>query len=363
MKFKFTIIILFLSSLCMGQKNNFLESLRIPINSRLDFRYLDYKNDTDNLSNDLRFQFSYFKIDVFGNIYDNLNFRLRYSPVTSSIGTSGISNEMQLANINYVSKNKRWYFELGKSFLNLGTNEEQYNGADVFSWSIIALNIETYLTGVSAEYRFRNGQNVGFQIMNGNKNIDNVVQSLEYNIYWFGKIGDLVNTYFSATAIMGSNESSTPFTFNGGLQWKINDYRLDTDAAVMYNFTNFYTNTLYYSFPIQLKKVVGKWSPYVKYVYNIVNPINDIPIEFNGDVINLEEAHLHTITGGIQYYPLEDKNFRFHLVSSYSFDNDLVKYAPTVIDPGNTRIGYNASFQVILGVRVNFDILNGLQSR
>jgi len=346
-----------------GNRSTFFEQLKIPVNTRLDFRYLDYERNSEDLPDDARFQFSYFKIDVLGNIVENLNFRLRYSPVTSTIGTSGVSNVIQLANLNYLTNNKRWYFELGKSFLKLGTMEEQYLGADVYAWSIIARNVEVYRTGLTAEYRFGNNQNIGFQILNGSLNENNAVQSLEYNLFWFGEIGEIGNTYFSATAILGPQQSTIPYTLNGGVQWKIGSYRLDTDVAVMYNFRNFYPETLYYSFPIQLARVEGKWSPTFKYIYNIVNPLKEIEIDFQGQTVELQQATLHTVSGGIQFFPLPEKNLRFHLVSSYSFDEDLVKYAPPIEDPGNTKIGYNAAFQIILGVRIDFDVLHGLRSR
>ncbi|MDA8595285.1 porin [Flavobacteriaceae bacterium] len=346
-----------------NEKPTFLEQLKIPINTRLDFRYLNYENNSDDLPDDARFQFSYFKIDVLGNVVENLNFRVRYSPVTSTIGTSGISNVIQLANLNYLTKNKRWYFELGKSFLKLGTVEEQYLGADVYSWSIIARNVEVYRTGFTSEYRFGNNQGIGFQILNGNLNENNAVQSLEYNLFWFGEIGEIGDAFFSATAIIGPNQNTTPYTLNGGVQWKLGSYRLDTDAAVMYNFRNFYPETLYYSFPVQLARVEGKWSPTFKYIYNIVNPLKEIEIDYRGEQVRLEQATLHTVSGGIQYFPIPQKNLRFHLVSSYSFDEDVVKYAPPIEDPGNTKIGYNAAFQIILGVRIDFDVLHGLRYR
>ena len=364
MKIRYLLLFVFISySIFAQKKSSFLDKISIPINTRMDFRHLDYKVNDEQFPNDTRFQFSYFKIDMFGQILPGFTYRLRYSPVTSTLGTSGINNIIQLANVGYETANKRWYFEAGKSFLAVGTAEQQYFGADVYNWSLIAYNIEVYRTGLSIQYRFGNKQNIGFQFMNGSPNEVESVDNFEYNLYWFGAIGELANTYFSATTILGKNQNTIPYTINGGLQWKIGSYTLDTDFSMMYNFRNFYPETIYYSTPIQLRRVKGKWCPIIKYIYNAVNPLNDVIIDFNGEQLIVDEVHIHTIGGGIQYYPIPSKDIRVHLVSTYTFDDDLVRYVPPIEDIGNTRIGYNAAFQIIFGARINFDVLNGLVNR
>ncbi|MGB0838170.1 MAG: hypothetical protein ACPGRE_08720 [Flavobacteriaceae bacterium] len=366
MKIKLFLIVFFVVHVVFSQKEegiNYLEKFQIPMHIRLDLRHLDYRQNSEDLQDDTRFQFSYFKIDMIGRITKNLGARLRFSPASNGIATNGLLSNVNLAHVDYTSDNGKWYFEVGKSFMFLGTAEQQYLGGDVYNYSIISNNLNVYKTGVTAQYTINEKQVVGFQVLNSEEDQEGAMQELEYNAYWFGKLGDKIDTYFSGTVILGQNQKEVPYVFNGGFKFRLGDYHLDTDAAILYNFPNFYKETMYYSFPIQLAKVDGNWSPIGKYIYNIVDPKENVPVTVNGDDLLIDVAHVHTVELGLQYYPKAGKNLRFHLVSSYTFDSDIVSYTPPNSDPNSSRFHYNAAFQIILGCRIAFDPLHGLWNR
>lgn len=362
-------ICLWIPIVLFGQSNlpkpmTFIDQVSMPVHARLDYSHLKFENPSSYLQDDNRFNFNYFKIDVHADFNPSFQFNFRWAPVVPNTTNNDLSGVVQIANIHYFSKNNKWLLSFGKDFVMFGTAEEQYYGADVYAPSIVDNNLEAYMTGVTIQYTIGNDQHLGYQLLNGDELNTGNLQSFENNLYWFGNIGKLVKTYFSATAVFGETERSTPYTLNAGFKWRISeDYRLDTDFAMAYNMVNFYEDTYYYSIPIQLARIRGKWSPLLKYSYNIVKPEEPFLIPDTDPQILIETAHVHMLGAAIQYYPYANRMFRFHLETNYSFDQDVLLYNPSPNDPGRLEGGLNAGFQIQLGFRIGLDLLHGLMLR
>ncbi|AZQ65225.1 hypothetical protein EI427_23715 [Flammeovirga pectinis] len=342
----------------------FKKNLSLTVDARMDFTHLGYQDDMNGVYNsDQRFQFSDFRIGMSGMLNKNFGFNFLYSPNASDIGEDNISDDILYANFTYLSDNGHWFFQAGKGFLNVGTAEQYYDPNDVYTYSIIGNNLGVYKTGVTVQYNTTSGQSFGAQVVNGNADSLGNQMNMEYNLYWYGFIvKDKINTFASATTIDDKSNLSTgtPYVVNLGLQWTLGDFIIDTDYAIAENMPNFYDNALYQSAPIKVMYNGKKFRPYIKYIYNNVNfndPNYQITLD-DGTVQDVENANVHTLEVALQYYPIEGKNIRLHLVGSYTTDANIMYGTPENNYP-DSRQHYNAQFQVMAGIRVGFDALKG----
>ncbi|NME71110.1 hypothetical protein [Flammeovirga aprica] len=176
--------------------------------------------------------------------------------------------------------------------------------------------------------------------------------NLQYNVYWYGFIKkDQIKTYVSYTFINDRSalSSNTPYAINMGIQWKYGQWVIDTDFAYTRNMPNFQDNAIYKSVPVKVMYNGQKFKPYIKYIYDQIDRIGDI-----NDEGLMENTNTHTVQLALQYYPIPNKNLRFHIVGSYSSDGNFIN-----LNPSHGDENYYNKMMLMAGVRVGFDILKG----
>ena len=179
----------------------------------MDYTYVDYEKNFGDYQTDQRFQFSDFLVQVEGLLTKNIGYNFRFVFNSSPPDISGISADVQYANITYTTTNKRWFFQAGKGFLNVGTVEQEYDPNDVYIYGVVGNNLGVYKTGVTAQYNSKNGQSVGIQVLNSSLDSIGKQNNFEYNAYWYGSlVKGKVLPFMSATTILGTNTTSvTPY--------------------------------------------------------------------------------------------------------------------------------------------------------
>ena len=331
----------------------FKKSISFTLDSRLDFRHIGYQNQFDYYANDQRFLFSDFRIGLEGNFNNSLGFEFLYSPYDSRIAVNKISGNILKANVTYRTQDNRWFFQAGRNFVKVGTIEQTYNPNDVYTYSVIGNKLDIFKTGITAQYNSPNGQQFGMQVVNANEDSLGNQLNLQYNFYWYGYIKkDKIKTYVSYTFIndRSSLSSNTPHAINMGIQWIYGQWIIDTDYAYTLNMPNFQDNASYRSIPVKVMYNGQKFKPYIKYIYDQINLFENNTDELNPS--NTTKAH--TFELALQYYPLQDKNLRLHLVGSYASDGNFSNSNPA---HGDER--YFNKLTIMAGVRVGFDILKG----
>ncbi|QZE13727.1 hypothetical protein K4L44_14330 [Halosquirtibacter laminarini] len=340
-------------------KSFFFDNLYMPVNARVDFNELHYEEDYKVFQDQQRFQMSNLIFGINGLLSNNVGFNFQTVYNSTQLNYNGILENIQCANVTYTTNDAHWFFSLGRFFLNVGTAEQSYNPSDVPMYSVIGNNLGVYKTGATFQYTTNTKQSFGLQVVNADN--PDYEQNMEYNIYWYGHIlPDKILTYMSFTTIQNSEVSRTPYAVNLGLQWLFGDIAIDTDYARVKNMTNFYTDATYTSVPIKLAYNGRHFRPYLKYIYNEVDfgdESFDIELE-DGTSQTIVNTAAHTIELALQYYPFDNKNFRFHLVGGYTSDGNISVSAPEG-SANNSRQHYNAKYQILAGICVNFDLLKG----
>ena len=349
-----------------GKYFNFIkENISIPINFRMDYTYVDYEKNFGDYQTDQRFQFSDFLVQVEGLLTKNIGYNFRFVFNSSPPDISGISADVQYANITYTTTNKRWFFQAGKGFLNVGTVEQEYDPNDVYIYGVVGNNLGVYKTGVTAQYNSKNGQSVGIQVLNSSLDSIGKQNNFEYNAYWYGSlVKGKVLPFMSATTILGTNTTSvTPYVINLGVQWVFDRMKIDTDYSVAHNMPNFYQNTTYTSVPVKILFDGDHFKPAFKYIYNKVKADDPLIIQDNEQNFTaISELDSHTFELALQYYPIKNKNLRVHLMGAYTTDQQLSQLTPNTGNNSFSRSHLDSQIQVIAGIRIGFDVLKGLSN-
>ncbi|WP_281615128.1 porin [Flammeovirga sp. SubArs3] len=341
----------------------FTSSLDMPINGRFDYRNIQFGNDIDGYVDDSRFRMSSLLFMLNGKINENFTFNYRQAFNQTGVDDSNLSNNIQVATINYTTDNKKWLFKAGKFFYGYGTMEQQYWPYDVYRYSYVNNNVRLWKTGVHAEHITASGQHIAFQVANGVNEIDSLgkqIQATQFNVYWWGHIvKDFIKVYSNVTTLSNYNlYDGMPFAFSLGLQWNFDTFWIDTDFITARNMPNFNKNGTYYSTPIKFKYNGKHFRPFIKLIFDqvmfdsendaviVTNPVTEKPeLVKNSLMITYEVA--------LEFYPWEDKDFNLHIVGTYADANNHY-FQQENTDP-SSRNEYNTQFQLLAGISFNFD--------
>jgi len=366
-KLVFTVFFISISIASYGQtvKERIKNSLSFTLDSRIDYVYQEMQIENSQDSQSQQFQFSDLLIQTSFSFTENLSLQFRYAPYPSDINSNGISDNIQYANISYTNSKKNWKFTLGKFFLNIGTAEQYYDPNDVYIYSAVGNNLGVYKTGFTVEYDTKNGQSFGAQIVNSNRvDQDDIQKEMEYNFYYFGSLADgKIIPLASFTTIPSTKiDPGYAMSVNLGVQWIFSKWHLDTDYAMAYNMPNFHQGLYYHSVPIRVLWNGDSFKPFVKYIYNHIESDSDFTtINIDSSAIQLSSEDYQTIEVGLQYYPIEHKNIRLHLVGNYSIDKPSILNSPSYPNP-NSKSHLDSDLQIFLGLRIGLDFLKGLNT-
>lgn len=136
--------------------------LKIDLDTRLDFKYAE-GNDPE-YSN---FNLQNMRLIVTGEIVPGIRYRWRQrlnKPTTANPDGSGQATDHIWVAFD-LGRRKDWTITAGKQFLQLGTYEFNYNGADTYLNTQVNSDFENTRIGIDAAYRFL-GQTLHLQFMN-----------------------------------------------------------------------------------------------------------------------------------------------------------------------------------------------------
>ncbi|MGB0777540.1 MAG: hypothetical protein ACPGR7_05880 [Flavobacteriaceae bacterium] len=335
------------------------KSFYLSLDTRFDYTYQTFESNVAAKKSLERFEFSDFILETGMHFSEQISMVFRYVPYDGKRDVDGLSDNFQYAYINLESKNKHWNLSLGKFFMQVGTAEQFYDPNDVFNYSIVSNNLGVFKTGVSLTYRTESKQLFSFQVVNSSVEEDSFRQKFEYNINYYGyllegKIAPLVS--FTSIPEIGA------YSVNAGIMWNFHPLHVDTDYAMAYKMPNFYDGIYYQSLPIRVSWNGRHFRPFVKYIANSMKSDSDsTQIIVDGNPIELSTYNYRVWEGGLQYYPIPNKNLRFHIAASYSDDYSIDVLVPE-LDPINTRGHYTADFQIYVGVRIGVNFLKGIKS-
>jgi len=336
------------------------KSFYLSLDTRFDYTYQTFESDLLPKNSLERFEFSDFILETGMRFSEQISMVFRYVPYDGKRDVDGLSDNFQYAYINLESKNKHWSVSLGKFFMSVGTGEQFYDPNDVFNYSLVANNLGVFKTGVSLTYRTKSKQLFSLQVVNSSEEDENSSrQKFEYNMNYYGELfeGKIVPLLsFTSIPEIGA------YSVNTGIMWNFRHLHVDTDYALAYNMPNFYEGIYYQSLPIRLSWNGRHFKPFVKYIANSMkSDSGSTEIIVDGNPIELTTYNYQVWEGGLQYYPIANKNLRFHIVASYSNDYNIDVLVPE-FDPINSRGHYTADFQIYVGVRIGVNFLKGIKS-
>lgn len=339
---------------------NVKESIYVTLDTRFDYVYQSFESDLFPDKSSQTYRFSDFLLQFGMDFSEQLGLVFRYVPYDGKRDQDGITDNFQYAYVKLKSKNKKWDLSLGKFFMQVGTGEQYYDPNDVYNYSLVANNLGVFKSGISVNYTSDTKQSFGLQMVNSSLlNESKEPEYFEYNFNYYGSL-------WEGSALPLLSYSYLPktggFALNTGVMWSFNSISLDTDYALAYNMPNFFEDIYYQSIPIRLTYEGDHFKPFVKFIANaMISDGDQTVIDIRDTSVEITNYRYNTYELGLQYYPIADKNLRFHLVGAYSSDYDIDILVPEAND--NTSRGHTTSeFQVFAGIRIGVDFFKGIKS-
>lgn len=134
----------------------------MPINGRFEYHSLRFRNDSNNFLDDKNFKLRKFRKC---SMVELVIISLSTIDNRTGVDDGNLSNNIQVATLNYTTNNNRWLFKVGKFFFGYGTMEQQYWPNNVYRYSYVNNNVRLWKTGVHAEHVTKSGQRIAAQIV------------------------------------------------------------------------------------------------------------------------------------------------------------------------------------------------------
>lgn len=292
--------------------------------SRMDYKNTFY-NDQKNHNNE--FNLSTSRLTLNSSFNDKVELSMRYTLKKDASQSNGLEYAFLTVNLS-----EKWSVSAGKLILGWGTYEIDYNGADLYLYSIVMNSLEVYAPGVNFQYRW-NKQKFNLQVVNPGSQFveeDDKNNKLGYLFMWEGSLfnSKLKTRYGYALMQHKDNQYYNWITLGNRLDFKKG--MIELDWMYGYHDLNLPMQSIQ---PSHLRdNVVGisskyyfhKWNPFVRVVYNHRNDFS------NGGKETIIGTQL-----AAEYYPFETprmKNFRLFASYNYEaskFDNTMSLNAKT----------------------------------
>lgn len=292
--------------------------LRIDLDTRVDLRYSE--GDEPEYSN---FDLQNMRLIVTGEIVPGIRYRWRQRinrPTTTNPDGSGAATDHIWVAFD-VGRRKNWTLTVGKQFVQLGTYEFNYNGADTYLNTQVNGDFTNTRIGINAAYKFL-GQTLNLQLMNsGDQMTDSghSTRGLGAAAMWAGSLFDgVIGTRIGYAGFQHTTSKIYPW-FTAGVQintgavtTELDFYRgeriLDYSPVVEGYSGRHHVRDM--SAAVNVTVNLGKWRPAVKGIWD-----RRRDMELRSDAYdNLGIQAL------LEFYPFPEgllKDLRFHAMYSY----------------------------------------------
>lgn len=270
------------------------------------------KNNSNHFTGD------FFNFQANGHLSDKISYRIRQRLTKNPFDQDNILNGTDFLYIDW-RINPKWSLTIGKQEIYIGGFEYDYAPIDVYYWSGFCNNLpQSYGMGVSLGFHFDSNNTLYFQIINSPYSLGNNDDYLSYNLAWFGQIAPFWKTIWSANYAEAANSNGL-FLFASGNRFQIADFYLEADFTESILETRNDTKCAF--------SVVGKLN------YNYKDKLNAfvkggyddniLSYDNNAENVFLYHKNYSFIGGGVEFFPLENKDLRLHCVYYYN-DSDKI---------------------------------------
>ncbi len=307
---KISLLLLIICSVLGLNAQNYVDNAFFE--ARVGF-HNEINNDNKYLNH---FTGDFFNFQMFGNITDNISYRVRQRLNKNPFAEDNIFNATDFLYFDW-KINNRWSLMVGKEEIFIGGFEYDYAPIDVYYWSgFCNKNPQSYGIGASLGYTFKENSILYFQLINSPFSLGNKDDLLSYNLAWFGYLSDWWKTIWSVNYVEGENNKGL-FYLALGNRFEMNDFYLEADLTQTINnnesktkYTYAFVGKLNYNYQDKLNAFIKGGYDKEPINYNITHPI---PFNYVKDYA--------FFGAGVEYFPLNNKDLRLHCVYYYN-DND-----------------------------------------
>ena len=191
-------------------------------------------DDNNKYSN--HFTGDFFNFQMFGNITDNISYRVRQRLNTNPFANDNILNATDFLYFDW-KINDKWSLMVGKQEIYIGGFEYDYAPIDVYYWSDYCNQIpQSYGMGVSLGYTFKENNIIYLQAINSPFSLGDNDNLLAYNLIWFGDLFSWWKTIWSANYVEVVNDKGL-FYIALGNKFEMGDFYLEADYTEQINTT------------------------------------------------------------------------------------------------------------------------------
>lgn len=295
-------------------------------NAQLEFRF-DYDIKTvDNKKTDSGFKGQYLNLKLNGDISEHFSYAYRQRFSKDMRRNGGYLDATDFIYLNY-HPNDRWNFSAGKQFVAIGGYEYDYAPIDVYQYSEYCNHIYCYGYGVSADYNATKHDNLLLQVsQSAFANHDRDYYA--YNFRWVGHHG-----FFNSIYSVNMQEYAKGKYMNIIALGNQLDY---SHGHVLVDFTNRYAK-------VNNAKFFGDFTMNAEVHYKPIEALNlyaryciDHNADNTADITVRPNTTIHTVGGGIEYFPLkDDEDIRLHLGVYHNFGENGNTEDPVLLDNMN----------------------------
>ena len=292
-----------------------------------------------------KFRFQQIRVEAKGNINDWLSYRYRQR-LNKGDNPNGyrdnILNSIDIAGIGV--KFNKWQLFLGRQCAAYGGIEFDLNPIEIYQYSDMVDYMSNFMTGVNVAYNATPDQQFQFQILNSNNysseemygDYEKSKLPLVYTLNWNGNFNNVYKTRWSAS-FMEETKGKHMWYFALGNDFNISEkvqmyfdwmYSLEgvdrkgiiTDIVAPHGWTKKAAKTDIMSFVLHANyRFHPAWNIFGKVMYENegvykTNSMDVLDAEGGQVPVELRKGKYRTALGyigGIEYYPLKDRNLHF----------------------------------------------------
>ena len=283
-----------------------------PLNIQLGTR-VDYQREylgSESIKSNSGFKGKYLMLTINGNINDKFSYSYRQR-LNELHHKNSFFDGTDVMNLKY-KFNDKWDVTAGKMGMYFGSFEYERNPMYMYDYSEWTNHIGCYKFGI----------NVGFNVTEKDRLIAQVTESpfinhndlYGYHLAWYGQHG-WFNTIYTANVLeYNPGKFIYYLCFGHRLEFGKVAMELDYMNRATENHTFFFKNC---SFIGELQYAPTEhWNLFAKYSYTVNN--TDDP----ADKCVYAGTELNQIGGGVEFFPLKNKDIRFHATYSHTFGDN-----------------------------------------
>lgn len=259
-----------------------------------------------------RFTGDHLNLNIFGNLSDNLRYRVRQRLNKKVFDEQNVFNATDFLCL-YWDATSKWTFSVGKEAVQIGGYEYDAVPIDVYFYSRFCNNLyQGYSFGASAMYNLAKGQSLLLQVCNSPLSAG-LSNKYACNFVWRGRFSPWFETVWS-TNFVEDQYSRTMNYIALGNHMVFGGLAVDVDLM---NRASFDQRRFFFSDVFAITKViwsVGKWNICGKLGYEANDAAN---VDSMGLAYDLAfEPGTESVYGGcgLEYFPLDRKHLRLHAV-------------------------------------------------